>query len=98
MIPFKVFFCLVIGITLLLFVVRVVFFAFIVASIMSIFYAIYRRIKDFVTYDRYGEYYIKSYANRRTESKWKNRVEPLFYENMAQHKNANHNLRFTQNI
>ena len=95
--PFKMFFCLVIATMFFLFVARVVFFAFIVAAVMSIIYAIYRRIKDFVTYDRYREYYIKEYDHSRMENKWKKKVEPLFYENFANHRPTN-NIRFTQSI
>ena len=95
--PFKMFFFLVIGVMLLMSVAKIAFFAFIVASIMSIFYAIYRRIKDFITYDSYGEHYIKSHARSNMESKWTNKAEPLFYEDFAKHRTVN-NIRFTQTI
>ena len=95
--PFKMFFFLTIGVMLLMSVAKIVFFAFIVASIMSIFYAIYRRIKDFITYDSYGEYYIKNHAYSDRKSRWTNKAEPLFYENFARHRTVN-NIRFSQTI
>lgn len=82
--PFKIFFGLAIGVILFLFVARVVLVAFIVAAIMSIIYAAYRRIKDFVTYDRYGEYYIPAYTRRQEwNDHLQHKVEPLFYGSRA---------------
>ncbi|MFT6149593.1 MAG: hypothetical protein ACJAUH_002287 [Saprospiraceae bacterium] len=63
------------------FVIRVAFSAFIIAAVMSIIYAIYRRVKDFVTYDRYGEHYIpKRQYQPNMQRQAYQEVEPLFYE------------------
>ncbi len=75
------FFGIAIAAILFLFVARVAIFAFIIAAIMSIIYAVYRRVKDFITYDRYGEYYIPEYQTSRLRSHSRNEVEPLFIEN-----------------
>jgi len=94
--PFKMFFGISVGVILLLFAIRVAFVAFIAAAIMSIFYAIYRRIKDFVTYDRYGEYYIKGYNNSNIKSYWNNGVEPLFYESISSRFRPNYETHFVK--
>lgn len=83
--PFKMFFGLAIGIIFFVFIARIVFVAFIAAAVMSIIYAVYRRVKDFITYDRYGEPYIKRYHYRyqqRLNRSVNNGVEPLFYESV----------------
>lgn len=83
--PFKMFFGLAIAIMLFFFVAKVVVVAFIAAAVMSIIYAVFRRIKDFITYDRYGEYYIKRYDHHSgLQPRWKSHVEPLFH---GQHRN-----------
>lgn len=92
--PFKMFFGLSIGIMLFLFLARVAFVAFIAAGIMSIIYAVYRRIKDFVTYDRYGEYYIQVDNRRRLENRMENEVEPLFYERKSIRTTPISNIQF----
>ena len=75
------FFGLSIGIILFLFLARVAFAAFIMAGIMSIVYAVYRRLRDFVTYDRFGKYYIPRYDQQLSiQKQWNNEVEPLFHE------------------
>ena len=79
--PFKLFFGLSIGIILFLFVARVIFIAFIAAALLSIAYAIFRRVKDFITYDRYGDLYLPKYEQSIGINKnWKRPVEPLFQE------------------
>ncbi len=78
---------------LLLFVARVVFFAFIIAAVMSILYAVFRRIKDFITYDRFGEYYIPEYRTSRIRSYPNNEVEPLFNEKFSNHQRPIRNIR-----
>lgn len=79
---------------LLLFIARVAIFAFIIAAIMSITYAVYRRIKDFITYDRYGEYYIPEYKTSRIRSHQHNEIEPLFNENYSQQRGPIRNIQF----
>lgn len=98
--PFKMFFALAIGIIIFSFLAKVVFMAFIAAVIMSIVYATYRRIKDFITYDQYGEYYMKGYDNSNRRSEWNNsRVEPLFQESNSrgfqQHYKTQHFVKIT---
>lgn len=79
--PFKMFFGIAIAIIVFGFLIRVAFAAFIIAAVMSIVYAIYRRVKDFVTYDRNGEYYIPKRQYRpRMQGQAFHEVEPLFYE------------------
>ena len=95
--PFKMFFGLSIAIILFMFVARVAFVAFIAAGIMSIVYAIYRRMKDFVTYDRYGEPYMKraySHQPRMGYYQTQNRVEPLFHEGIPNQRKTVHQVRF----
>ncbi len=81
--PFKNFFGLAIGITLFLFIAKIFLFAFFAAVIMSIIYAVVRRVKNFISYDQNGEYYIKSYNyNPRFQSNF-DEIEPLFVDNTA---------------
>ncbi len=82
--PFRMFFGIAVGVILFLFVVRVAFAAFIIAAVMSLIYAMYRRLKDFVTYDRNGDYYIpKYYEHAQMNRNWNNHVEPLFYSSQT---------------
>jgi len=94
--PFKMFFGISVAFILLTFVARVAFVAFIAAAIMSIVYAIYRRIKDFVTYDRHGEYYIKGYNDPRLKGYWKNGIEPLFQESTKSRFTSKYNTHFVK--
>jgi hypothetical protein len=56
---------------------------------MSIGYAIFRRVKDFITYDRYGEHYIKKHQYQpQMERSWNGGIEPLFNEGVPQHRTA----------
>ena len=97
--PFKMFFGLAIGIMLFLFLAKVIFVAFIAAAVMSIVYAIYRRLKDFITYDRYGEYYLERYNHSpQLNARWNNEVEPLFYENIPMRRTAINNVQFIKAI
>lgn len=78
--PFKMFFGLSLAIMLFFVVAKFFVLAFFAAAFMSIIYAVFRRLKDFITYDRYGEQYIKNYATQaRMERNWEPQVEPLFY-------------------
>lgn len=94
--PFKMFFGFSIAIILFMFVARIAFVAFIAAGIMSIVYAIYRRMKDFITYDRYGEPYMeRAYSHQpRMGYNGQNRVEPLFNESIPNHRKKVHQVRF----
>lgn len=99
--PFKMFFGLAIGIIFFVFIARVVFVAFIAAAVMSIIYAVYRRIKDFITYDRYGEPYIKRYHPHyqpRLNRSMNNGIEPLFYENVSRPATRVKNIQFIETI
>jgi hypothetical protein len=80
--PFKFFFGLSLAVVVFFFLLRFVVFAFIVAAIMSIVYAVFRRMKDFITYDRYGQPYFDRYREhpRFNQYQEKELVEPLFYE------------------
>jgi|AntRauTorckE5430_2_1112549.scaffolds.fasta_scaffold16040_3 hypothetical protein len=79
--PFKMFFGIAIAIIVFGFVIRVAFSAFIIAAVMSIIYAIYRRVKDFITYDKYGEHYIpkQDYQPKMQRQAYQD-IEPLFHE------------------
>lgn len=94
--PFKMFFGIAIAIIVFSFVIRVAFSAFIIAAVMSIIYAIYRRVKDFVTYDKYGEHYMKApqYQPRMQRQAY-NEIEPLFFDNQPQ-RQAVRNERFIE--
>ena len=95
--PFKMFFGLSIAIILFSFIARIAIVAFIAAGIMSIVYAIYRRMKDFITYDRYGEPYMKRAYSRQPSMGYyqgQNRVEPLFNEDIPNYRKTVHQVRF----
>jgi hypothetical protein len=47
---------------------------------MSVIYAIYRRAKDFITYDRFGDYYIPAYSTSSFKSYPNEDIEPLFHK------------------
>jgi len=94
--PFKLFFGISVAFILLLFVVRVAIVAFVAAAIMSIVYAVYRRIKDFVTYNRHGEYYIKRNNNLSMKNYWRNGVEPLFQESISNRFRSNYDTHFVK--
>lgn len=75
------FFGIAVAIIVFGFVIRVAFTAFVIAAVLSIIYAVFRRLKDFVTYDRYGEPYIqKRQYQPRIQRQTYHEVEPLFYE------------------
>ena len=92
--PFKMFFGIAIAAILFFFVARVLIFAFIIAAIMSIVYAVFRRIRDFITYDRYGEYYIPKYQTARVRGYGYNDVEPLINERYARSQEPLRQIRF----
>lgn len=95
--PFKMFFGIAVAVIVFSFVIRVAFAAFVIAAIMSIIYAVFRRLKDFVTYDRYGEPYIarREYHRPQLQRQW-NEVEPLFYDNQPQHRQPIKETRFIE--
>jgi hypothetical protein len=93
--PFKMFFGLSLAIMFFLFVAKFFVFAFIAAAGLSIIYAVYRRIKDFITYDRNGEYYIKGYETTPRFSPYhENTMEPLFYGDRPNRYHSNDDIRF----
>ncbi len=47
---------------------------------MSIVYAVFRRIKDFISYDRYGQPYHKSYDQRGMNPYKNHGMEPFFHD------------------
>lgn len=78
--PFRIFFGLSLAVMLFFFVAKFFVFAFIVAGILSIIYAMFRRIKYFITYDRNGEYYFQRHErNSRYLHSREDQIEPLFY-------------------
>lgn len=97
--PFKIFFGLAIGIMLFLFVAKIFFFAFISAAIMSIIYAVFRRVKNFITYDQNEEYYINRYNyNPRFQNNLNDEVEPLFFETSTNRQRNINNIQFIEAI
>ena len=96
--PFKVFFGVAIAILLFFFVVRIAIMAFIIAAVMSIIYAVYRRIRDYITYDRYGDPYIPEYRYARMSnpmsSQISNEVEPLFHNGPSRQTNHRSNIQY----
>jgi len=99
--PFRIFFGFALGIILFLFVARILFFAFVVAAVMSIIYAIYRRVKEFITYDRNGDYYVPAYNNqyynrRSMNNNINNEVEPLFYNDHSTRTNPINDIQFVE--
>lgn len=101
--PFKMFFGLAIGVILFLFLARIVFIAFIVAAVMSILYAIFRRVREFINYDSNREYYRPAYnfqypGRERLKRNIYDDAEPLFEEDYSmRHKSAN-NIQFVDII
>ncbi len=94
--PFKMFFGLAIAVMLFSFMAKIVFVAFIAASIMSIVYAIYRRVKDFITYDSYGEQYSKGYHRSRTNRHWDTAVDPIFQQTISREFSTKHAPNFVK--
>ena len=97
------FFGLAIGVILFLFLARIVIIAFIVAAVMSILYAMFRRIRDFITYDRNGEYYIPAYNYQHTGRERMKRniydeAEPLFEDNYSRRTKPANNIQFVDII
>ncbi len=64
-----------------------------IAAAMSIIYAVYRRLRDFVTYDRFGNNYMTRHARPRRSHNWQNGVEPLFVESISQISRPTNNVR-----
>ena len=92
------FFGLAIGIILFLFLARIVFIAFIAAGIMSLVYAVFRRLKDFITYDSYGEPYIKRYEHPNLKNHWNNEVEPLFPDSIPARHSSMKEIQFIKAV
>ncbi len=94
--PFKIFFGLSLAFLIFFFVAKFVIFAFIAAIILSVIYAAFRRIKDFITYDRYGAPYMKERGMRPgLASRWENEAEPLFYgSQVSYHSHGSKDVRF----
>jgi len=89
------FFGLSLAIMLFFFVAKFFVFAFIVATIMSIVYAVFRRLKDFINYDRFGKPYLSSYeTHQNIRSNWNNEVEPLFYGSPVRSNNNRADIHF----
>jgi len=90
------FFGIAIAIIVFGFVIRVAFAAFVFAAVMSIVYAIFRRVKDFITYDSYGEPYSqKRQFQPRMQRQAYHEVEPLFFE-QAQHQTMKSKAQFVE--
>lgn len=96
--PFKMFFGIALGAILLLFVARVAILAFVIAAVMSIVYAVFRRLKDFITYDRFGEHYIPEYKTARIRRHKTSGIEPLFYEPISRQKRPIRNIQLIETI
>jgi hypothetical protein len=96
--PFKIFFGLAIALVLFFFVAKVMFIAFIVAAVASIMYAVFRRVKDFITYDRHGNSYTGSYRNLQMSYGQHNEVEPLFQEGTTRHHPKVSNVQYVDII
>ncbi|MDF1695944.1 MAG: hypothetical protein P1U56_08940 [Saprospiraceae bacterium] len=96
--PFKMFFGIALVGLLFLFVIRVALVAFVIAAVMSITYAIFRRVKDFITYDRYGNHYIPKYEYKQIHHNRMNEVEPLFYGVQVTPRTPAKNIRFIDAI
>ncbi len=97
--PFKMFFVTAMAVLFFLFIARMAFVAFIAAAVMSIIYAVYRRLKDFITYDRFGEPYIsRRYHHQRLNRKWSHEVEPLFYGSTPKRRSKIENIQFIKAV
>lgn len=79
--PFKLFFGLSLAFVVFFFLLRFVVIAFIAAGVLSLIYAVFRRLKDFVTYDRFGQPYFDRYQDHPRFQRYNQEdfVEPLFY-------------------
>ena len=96
--PFKLFFGIAVGVILFFFIARVAILAFIIAGVMSILYAVFRRLKDFITYDRYGNHYIPKYEMRPVRQQIEHGVEPLFYESQTVRRRPINKIQFIDAI
>ena len=96
--PFKMFFGLAIGVMLFVFLARVAFVAFIIAALMSVVYAVYRRLKDFIAFDRFGEYYIPEYRYQAIAKPLEGGVEPLFNDRNLEQRRPINSIRFIDAI
>jgi len=93
--PFKIFFGLSLAVMLFFFVAKFFVFAFITATVLSIIYALYRKIKYFITYDRNGEYYFKGFESSSRHLAYEgNQTEPLFYGDRPSRNHSEENIRF----
>lgn len=96
---FRMFFGLAIGFILFLFVARVLFFAFIAAAILSILYAVFRRLRDFINFDSNGAFYAReSLGNSEIRKDIHNETEPLFYEHFSGSRASIRNIKFVEAI
>ena len=97
--PFRFFFGLSIALILFFFVAKILVYAFIIAAVLSIGYAIIRRIRDFITYDRNGDYYIPAYDQSYVQMPGRDfgkrkEAEPLFYEDSFRRTDRLNNIQF----
>lgn len=92
---FRMFFGVAIGVMLLLFMARVAIVAFIIAAIMSIGYAVFRRIKDFISYDRQGEPYHRGYSHTRMNN-YRNHGMESFYNEFYKNPTSNHTVQVVE--
>ena len=93
--PFKMFFGLSLAIMLFFVVAKFFVFAFVAAAVMSIIYAVFRRLKDFISYDTYGAPYMNGYQkNHRMQSSWSDQPEPLFYGSQASNRRGQKEVLF----
>lgn len=97
--PFKMFFGLSIAFMLFFFVARIAIVAFIAAAVMSIIYAVFRRVKDFVTYDSYGEPYMKRQQfDANLQTNWNQQIEPLFHAAPGKYRSQSQPVKYIQAI
>jgi hypothetical protein len=75
------FFGIAIAAMLFLFVARIAIVAFVIAAALSIVYAVFRRVKDFISYDRYGEPYHKRPRHPRMDN-YRNHGMESFYNDL----------------
>lgn len=84
--PFRFFFGISLAVFVFFFLLRFVVVAFIAAAVLSIVYAIFRRMKDFINYDRFGKPYFDPDREHPQFQRYAEEdfVEPLFYESKRQ--------------
>lgn len=95
---FRMFFGIALAAIVILFVARIAVWAFLIAAVMSITYAVFRRIKDFIIYDRFEREYIPAYEQQYVRGHFQNESRPFFNETISRQERPIRNIHFIDAI